>query len=236
MPPVAPVSRTLSRGVPCRRAFHAAAPACGRGMLPGVPTCSPCSARPGSARPRWRSRSPTGCASAASDPVAVSADALQVYAAWRSSPASPSAEERRRLEHRLVAFLPVDATFSAGRVRPARARRDRRAARTRAPRRSSSAAPACTCAPRSPSSTCARRRRRASARRSRPGSSAAGPGLHAELAARAPGRGRRDRPARPPPHRPRARAARPGRARRPAARRATAVDQRHAPPDAARRR
>ena len=49
------------------------------------------------------------------DPVAVSADALQVYAGPRDrSPASPGREERARLEHRLVAFLPVDRAFSAG--------------------------------------------------------------------------------------------------------------------------
>ena len=34
--------------------------------------------------------------------------------AWRRSPASPRRPSRRALEHRLVSFLPLDATFSAG--------------------------------------------------------------------------------------------------------------------------
>jgi tRNA dimethylallyltransferase len=49
------------------------------------------------------------------DPVAVSADALQVYAGLEILTGVASAAERARLEHRLVSFLPVDATFSAGR-------------------------------------------------------------------------------------------------------------------------
>ncbi len=48
------------------------------------------------------------------DPVAVSADALQVYAGLEILTGVASAAERTRLEHRLVSFLPVDATFSAG--------------------------------------------------------------------------------------------------------------------------
>ncbi len=48
------------------------------------------------------------------DPVAVSADALQVYAGLEVLTGAASAEERARLEHRLVGFLPVTATFSAG--------------------------------------------------------------------------------------------------------------------------
>jgi tRNA dimethylallyltransferase len=47
-------------------------------------------------------------------PVAVSADALQVYAGLETLTGAASAGERARLEHRLIAFLPVDATFSAG--------------------------------------------------------------------------------------------------------------------------
>ncbi len=49
------------------------------------------------------------------DPVAVSADALQVYAGLEVLTGVASAEERAQLEHRLVAFLPLDETFSAGR-------------------------------------------------------------------------------------------------------------------------
>jgi len=48
------------------------------------------------------------------DPVAVSADALQVYAGLEILTGAASASERSRLEHRLISFLPVDATFSAG--------------------------------------------------------------------------------------------------------------------------
>lgn len=47
-------------------------------------------------------------------PVAVSADALQVYAGLETLTGVASASQRRRLDHRLVAFLPVDARFSAG--------------------------------------------------------------------------------------------------------------------------
>jgi tRNA dimethylallyltransferase len=48
------------------------------------------------------------------DPVAVSADALQVYEGLETLTGVASASERGRLEHRLVSFLPVDATFSVG--------------------------------------------------------------------------------------------------------------------------
>jgi len=46
--------------------------------------------------------------------VAISADALQVYAGLETLTGVASARERALLEHRLVSFLPVDATFSAG--------------------------------------------------------------------------------------------------------------------------
>jgi tRNA dimethylallyltransferase len=48
------------------------------------------------------------------DPVAVSADALQVYAGLEILTGVATAAEQARLEHRLVSFLPLDATFSAG--------------------------------------------------------------------------------------------------------------------------
>jgi tRNA dimethylallyltransferase len=48
------------------------------------------------------------------DPVAVSADALQVYAGLETLTGVASAAECRALEHRLVSFLPLDATFSVG--------------------------------------------------------------------------------------------------------------------------
>jgi len=48
------------------------------------------------------------------DPVAVSADALQVYAGLEVLTGAARAPERAELEHRLISFLPADATFSAG--------------------------------------------------------------------------------------------------------------------------
>lgn len=47
-------------------------------------------------------------------PVAVSADALQVYAGLETLTGVAGPTERARLEHRLVSFLPLDATFSVG--------------------------------------------------------------------------------------------------------------------------
>jgi tRNA dimethylallyltransferase len=48
------------------------------------------------------------------DPVAVSADALQVYAGLQTLTGAADTGERALLEHRLISVLPVDATFSAG--------------------------------------------------------------------------------------------------------------------------
>jgi tRNA dimethylallyltransferase len=48
------------------------------------------------------------------DPVAVSADALQVYAGLETLTGVASAPEQAALEHRMVSFLPLDATFSVG--------------------------------------------------------------------------------------------------------------------------
>jgi tRNA dimethylallyltransferase len=47
-------------------------------------------------------------------PVAVSADALQVYVGLETLTGVASLEQRSELEHRLVSFLPPDAAFSAG--------------------------------------------------------------------------------------------------------------------------
>ena len=47
-------------------------------------------------------------------PVAVSADALQVYEGLETLTGVASAAEQAKLEHRLVSFLPLDATFSVG--------------------------------------------------------------------------------------------------------------------------
>jgi tRNA dimethylallyltransferase len=48
------------------------------------------------------------------DPVAVSADALQVYSGLETLTGVASAAERAALEHRFTSFLPTDATFSVG--------------------------------------------------------------------------------------------------------------------------
>jgi tRNA dimethylallyltransferase len=48
------------------------------------------------------------------DPVAISADALQVYVGLETLTGSATPAERAQLEHRLISFLPVDAGFSAG--------------------------------------------------------------------------------------------------------------------------
>src|ERR1700691_4772461 len=47
-------------------------------------------------------------------PVAVSADALQVYEGLEILTGVASAAEQAKLEHRLISFLPLDATFSVG--------------------------------------------------------------------------------------------------------------------------
>lgn len=47
-------------------------------------------------------------------PVAVSADALQVYRGLETLTGVPTHAEQTRLEHRLVSILPVDARFSVG--------------------------------------------------------------------------------------------------------------------------
>jgi tRNA dimethylallyltransferase len=52
------------------------------------------------------------------DPVAVSADALQVYRGLETLTGAATAEEQRRLEHRLIGFLEPSATFSVGEFMP----------------------------------------------------------------------------------------------------------------------
>jgi tRNA dimethylallyltransferase len=52
------------------------------------------------------------------DPVAISADALQVYRGLEILTGVASAEEQRRLEHRLVSFVPLNESFSAGEFAP----------------------------------------------------------------------------------------------------------------------
>ncbi|HLI60217.1 MAG TPA: isopentenyl transferase family protein [Solirubrobacteraceae bacterium] len=49
------------------------------------------------------------------EPVAVSADALQVYAGLETLTGAATAAERAELEHRLLSFVPLTESFSAGR-------------------------------------------------------------------------------------------------------------------------
>ena len=51
-------------------------------------------------------------------PVAISADALQVYEGLETITGAATEQERTRLEHRLVSVLPVTATFSVGEFAP----------------------------------------------------------------------------------------------------------------------
>jgi tRNA dimethylallyltransferase len=48
------------------------------------------------------------------DPLAISADALQVYRGLETLTGVASADEQRALEHRLISFVPPSRTFSAG--------------------------------------------------------------------------------------------------------------------------
>jgi len=48
------------------------------------------------------------------DPVAISADALQVYRGLEVLTGAATPDEQERLEHRLLSFVPISATFSAG--------------------------------------------------------------------------------------------------------------------------
>ncbi len=48
------------------------------------------------------------------DPVAVSADSMQVYAGLPILTGAADAHEQAVLEHRLVGFVPVEETYSAG--------------------------------------------------------------------------------------------------------------------------
>jgi tRNA dimethylallyltransferase len=48
------------------------------------------------------------------DPVAVSADALQVYSGLETLTGAPTPDEQAQLEHRLISLVDVSQTFSAG--------------------------------------------------------------------------------------------------------------------------
>jgi tRNA dimethylallyltransferase len=52
------------------------------------------------------------------DPVAISADSMQVYAGLGTLTGAATADEQARLEHRLIGFLPVTEQFSVGEYMP----------------------------------------------------------------------------------------------------------------------
>jgi tRNA dimethylallyltransferase len=52
------------------------------------------------------------------DPVAISADSMQVYEGLGTLTGAATAEEQQRLEHRLIGFVPVTQTFSVGEYMP----------------------------------------------------------------------------------------------------------------------
>jgi tRNA dimethylallyltransferase len=52
------------------------------------------------------------------DPVAISADSMQVYEGLGALTGAATAEEQARLEHRLIGFVPVTQTFSVGEYMP----------------------------------------------------------------------------------------------------------------------
>jgi tRNA dimethylallyltransferase len=52
------------------------------------------------------------------DPVAISCDALQVYAGLETLTGAATAAEQERLEHRLLSFVPVTQPFSVGDYMP----------------------------------------------------------------------------------------------------------------------
>ena len=116
MPPVAPVSSTVEPGSaravslrPC--GSSRCSDPTGVGKTAVAIAAGGAAARAG-ARTRSRSR-PTRCRSTR---------------AWRCSPGWPRRRARRALEHRLVSFLALDATFSAGRYARLAHARDRRPA------------------------------------------------------------------------------------------------------------
>ncbi len=165
---------------------------------------------------------------AGEDPVAVSADALQVYAGLEILTGAAGPADRARLEHRLLSFLPLDAMFSAGQYAElAHAEIDGLLAAGRRPivvggtgLYLRAALTELSLRPPPP---------RASGNGGRPSSSARGPeALHAELARRAPWAAEAIEPGGSPADRARARAAR-GRRAGALARGLGAVDGEHTP-------
>ena len=144
------------------------------------------------------------------DPIAISADALQVYRGLETLTGAATALEQAELEHRLLSFLDPSETFSAGEfAERAHAEIDAALAAGRRPVVVGGTGLYLQAAltdlelrpPPDPAIRAA-----VAARLDELGPER----LHAELAARAPATRGRDRPARPHPRRARARAARDG--------------------------
>ena len=127
------------------------------------PRSSRCSARPASARRRSPSRSRELLRERGETPVAVSADALQVYAGLETLTGVASAGRARGAGSPPALVPAARRDVQRRRSTPSSHTPRSTGCSPRAARRSSSAAPGCTCAPRSPTSTCARRRPRARA-------------------------------------------------------------------------
>ncbi len=81
------------------------------------------------------------------DPLAISADALQVYRGLEVLSGAATADEQAALEHRLVSFVEPTETFSAG-ASPLARDAEIDAALAAGRRRSWWGAPASTCRPR----------------------------------------------------------------------------------------
>ena len=167
-------------------------------------------------------------------PLAVSADALQVYRGLELLSGAATPEERERLEHRLLSFLDPREVFSAGEFAAlAHAEIDGALEKGRRPIVVGGTglylqAALTDLELRPPPDPAVRERiqRELSTR---------GPeALHEELARRAPGAAAGDRPARPNAREPRARAARDGGGAGPGRRGVAALDRAAAPSDAAR--
>ena len=167
----------------------------------------------------------------AGGPVAISADALQVYRGLEILTGAATPAEQERLEHRLLSFVPVTETFSAGQFARWRTPRSTPRSRGAAPDRRRRHRPLPPGGAHRPGAA-PTARRRACASGSSPPRRARPEALHAELAERARG-GRRDRSRGPHPRRARARAARDGGGAGAGGRGVAAVDRRAAPPDAA---
>ena len=170
------------------------------------------------------------------DPIAVSADALQVYRGLEALTGAATADERAELEHRLLSFVDPRETFSAGEfAKRAHAEIDAALAAGAAADRRRRHRPLPPGRPDRPRAAPAARsgdpRERIRARLDESGPERA---ARASWRARAPAAAAGDRPARPHARGSGPRAARDGRAARPGRRRVPPLDRRAPPSHAAR--